>query len=59
MPLKQKEKDKGDHLLIEAARNLDPAEAIDSSDPRYVDCAEVRGEEGILVTKIDDTGYYR
>ncbi len=54
MPLKQKEKDKGDHLLIEAARNLDPAEPIDSSDPRYVDCAEVRGEEGILVTKIDE-----
>jgi energy-coupling factor transporter ATP-binding protein EcfA2 len=54
MSLKQKEKDKGEHLLIEAARNLDPAEPIDSSDPRYVDCAEVRGEEGILVTKIDE-----
>jgi hypothetical protein len=58
MPLTQKEKDKRDKLLIEAAGNLDPAEPIDSSDPRYVDCAEVRGEEGILVTKINDTGYY-
>lgn len=54
MPLTQEEKDKRDKLLIEAARNLDPAEPIDSSDPRYVDCAEVRGEEGILVTKINE-----
>ena len=59
MPLTQEEKDKRDKLLIDAARNLDPTEAIDSSDPRYVDCAEVRGEEGILVTKINDNGYYR
>ncbi|HLP48922.1 MAG TPA: hypothetical protein VK469_23480 [Candidatus Kapabacteria bacterium] len=43
-----------DNLLIEATGKLDPAEAIDESDPRYVDCARVRGEEGILVTKIGE-----
>ncbi len=53
MVLTEEEKDRRDHLLIEATRKLDPAEAIEASDPRYVDCAEVRGEEGILVTRID------
>jgi len=43
-----------ERLLIEATGNLDPAEAIDESDPRYVNCAHVRGEEGILVTKIGE-----
>ncbi|MCI0471938.1 MAG: hypothetical protein L0Y73_09780, partial [Candidatus Aminicenantes bacterium] len=55
MPLTQKEKDELERLLIDAVRNLDPAEAIDRSDPRYVDCAAVRGEEGILVTQIQQT----
>ncbi|MCX6581500.1 MAG: hypothetical protein NT166_15105 [Candidatus Aminicenantes bacterium] len=43
-----------ERLLIEATGNLDPAEAIDESGPRYVNCAHVRGEEGILVTKIGE-----
>jgi len=52
MPSTTEKKDKLYRLLIEALRNLDPAEAIDESDPRYVNCAQVRGEEGIVVTKI-------
>ena len=54
MRLKQEERDRRYQLLIESLRKLDPAEAIDVSDPRYVDCREVRGEEGLLVTKIDE-----
>lgn len=51
----QKERDRLEELLIDATRKLDPTEAIDVSDERYVDCMAVRGEEGLQVTKIDET----
>lgn len=54
MHLTKAEIEKLENLLIEATGKLDPAEAIDESDPRYVNCAHVRGEEGIMVTKIGE-----
>jgi len=50
----QKENDRLELLLIDAVRNLQPKEAIDSDDHRYVICSKVRGEEGIEVTKIEE-----
>lgn len=49
----KKEADKLGKLLIDAIRNLDPKKAIDNTDPRYIDCMSVRGEEGAVVKHID------
>lgn len=48
----QDEMEKREEILISAVKNLDFAEAIDASDPRYVDCSKVRGEEGQMVGKV-------
>jgi hypothetical protein len=50
--LTRDEKIKREEALIHAVKNLDPTESIDSTDPRYVDCVDVRGEEGKLIKEI-------
>lgn len=49
----KKEADKLEKLLIDSIRNLDPKEAIDNTDPRYIDFMSVRGEEGAVVKHFD------
>lgn len=48
------EKNRLEEILIAATRNLDPTEAIDADDPRYIDCSSIRGEEGTLISNIGD-----